>query len=65
MWAEIKRAPNRMLAEMWKQYFEGEGIPSLILPEDGVAQGLRERCPYRVFVPWAKVKVAEEALRKL
>ncbi len=65
MWFEIKRAPNKMAAQMWKDYFEGEGIPSLILPEEGVAQGMRERCPYRVFVPRAKVKVAEESLRKM
>ncbi len=65
MWAEIKRAPNRMMAEMWKDYFEGEGIPSHILPEDGPGQGLRERVPYRVYVPTAKLKVAQESMRKL
>lgn len=65
MWAEVKRAPNRMMAEMWKDYFEGEGIPSHILPEDAVDLGLRETCPYRVYVPTAKVKVAQESLRKL
>lgn len=64
MWAEIKRAPNLMLAEMWKEYFQGEGIPSLILPQT-LGPGPRERAAYRVLVPKAKVKIAQEALRKL
>ncbi len=25
MWLEVKKAPNLMLAEMWKELFEAEG----------------------------------------
>jgi hypothetical protein len=32
MWIEIKKVNNLMLAEMWKELFEGEGIPTRIWP---------------------------------
>ncbi len=31
MWVEFKRAPNLMLAEMWKEVLEGDGLRSRIL----------------------------------
>ena len=53
-----------MLAQMWKEYFEGEGIPSRILPEKGLPIG-QETATYRVCIPEDKKHVAEEVLRKL
>jgi len=53
-----------MLAEMWKEFFEGEGIPTRILPEPGQT-GSKERVAYRVLVSQEKVHVIEEVLRKL
>ena len=64
MWVEIKRANSLMTAEMWKELFEGEGIPTRILPLSGEAPG-RELTPYRVLVPQDKQHVIEEVLRKL
>jgi len=64
MWAEVKRANNLMMAEMWKELFEGEGIPTRILPLSGEAPG-RELTTYRVLVPEDKKHVIEEVLRKL
>ena len=64
MWAEVKKAPNLMLAEMWKELFEGEGIPTRILPVSGEAPG-RELVTYRVLVPEDKKHIIEEVLRKL
>jgi hypothetical protein len=64
MWVEIKQAQNLMIAEMWKELFEGEGIPSRILPAAGEPMG-RELASYRVLVPEDKVHVIEEVLRKL
>ena len=60
----IKKAKNLMIAEMWKEFFEGEGIPTRILPASGGAPG-RELTDYRVFVPQDKKHVIEEVLRKL
>ena len=64
MWVEIKKAKNLMMAEMWKELFEGEGIPTRILPQSGEAPG-RELAIYRVLVPEDKKHVIEEVLRKL
>ena len=64
MWIEIKKVPTLTLAEMWKEYFEGEGIPSRIMPETGLPIG-QENAVYNVFIPQDKKHVAEEVLRKL
>ncbi len=64
MWVEVKKAPNLMLAEMWKDFFEGEGIPSRLLPENGLLIG-QELATYRVLVPDDKKHLVEEMLRKL
>ncbi len=53
-----------MLAEMWKEFFEGEGIPTRIMPESGMPIG-QETATYRVYVPEDKKHVVEEVLRKL
>ena len=64
MWVEIKRAQNLMMAEMWKEVFEGEGIPTRILAANGEPQG-RELAEYRILVPQDKKHVIDEVLRKL
>jgi hypothetical protein len=64
MWVQIKSAPNLMMAEMWKEFFEGEGIPTRILPEGGKLE-MKEASPYKVCVSQEKVHVIEEVLRKL
>ncbi len=64
MWTEIKKAPNLMIAEMWKELFEGEGIPTHILPDAGQPIG-QESATYRILVPEDKKHVIEEVLRKL
>lgn len=64
MWVEVKKAPNLMLAEMWKELFEGEGIPVLLVPQGGGTPD-RELASYRVMVPTDKGHVAEEVLRKI
>ena len=64
MWVEVKKANSLMLAEMWKELFEGEGVPTRILPASGEAPG-RELVTYHVLVPEDKKHVIEEVLRKL
>lgn len=53
-----------MLAEMWKEMIEGEGIPSRIMPESGLPTG-QEAAAYRILVPQDKEHVVSEVLRKL
>ena len=53
-----------MLAEMWKEVLEGEGLPARILPEGDVLDW-SERIPFNIYVPKGREHVAEEILRKL
>ena len=64
MWIEIKRAQNLMTAEMWKELFEGEGVPTRILPAAGEVMG-QELATYLILVPEDKEHVIAEVLRKL
>jgi len=53
-----------MLAEMWKEFFEGEGIPTRILP-DAEKLEMKESVPYKIYVSQERLHVVEEVLRKL
>ena len=53
-----------MVAEMWKEFFEGEGIPCRILPDHkSPAEG--GFAAYDVLIPKEKDHVVAEILRKL
>jgi len=64
MWVQVKSAPNLMIAEMWKEFFEGEGIPTRILPDSGKLE-MSESSSYKIYVSQERVHVIEEVLRKL
>ncbi len=64
MWVEIRKAKSLMIAETWKELFEGEGIPTRIIPDAGQPMG-KETATYRILVPEDKQHVIEEVLRKL
>ena len=64
MWVEIKKTPNLMLAEMWKEAFEGEGVPTRLMPATGLPVG-QEFTEYSVLIPADKEHIIKEVLRKL
>ncbi len=64
MWVDYKKAPNLMIAEMWKDVLEGDGLPTKLLPEEDIMMW-GERVAYRVLVPKGREHVADEILRKL
>ena len=64
MWIEIKKANSLMVAEMWKECFEGEGIPTRIMPVSGLPTG-QEFAVYSILVPSDKEHVIKDILRKL
>ncbi|HUV75072.1 MAG TPA: hypothetical protein VMW00_00260 [Dehalococcoidales bacterium] len=64
MWVEVKKAKSLMLAETWKELFEGEGIPTRIMPVSGLPMG-QELADYSILVPRDKEHVIKEVLRKL
>ena len=64
MWVEVKQARSLMMAQRWKELFEGEGIPTRILPPSGEPRD-REMATYSILVPKDKEHVIQEVLRKL
>jgi hypothetical protein len=64
MWVQVKSAPNLMIAEMWKEFFEGEGIPTRLLPDADKLE-MKESAPYKIYVSQERLHVIEEVLRKL
>jgi hypothetical protein len=64
MWVEIKKANSLVIAEMWKECFEGEGIPTRIMPARGLPIG-QEITEYTILVPQDKEHVIKDILRKL
>jgi hypothetical protein len=64
MWVEVKKANSLAIAEMWKECFEGEGIPTRIMPEVGLPMG-QELTAYSILVPKDKEHVIKDVLRKL
>lgn len=64
MWTDYKNVPNLMIAEMWKNVLEGDGLPTKILPIDEIIYW-GERVEYRVLVPKGREHVADEIIRKL
>ncbi len=53
-----------MIAEMWKDLLEGDGLPTKILPVGDILTW-GERVPVRVLVPKGREHVADEILRKV
>ena len=64
MWVDYMKVPNLILAEMWKQILEGEGLPTRLLPE-GDIRSWGEKVPFRIMVPRGREHVADEIIRKL
>ena len=62
MWVEFKTVRNLITAEMWKELFEAEGIPTRILPE---GSEVGEKAKYKVLVPELKKHLIEDILRKI
>jgi hypothetical protein len=63
MWVEVKTASCLIIAEMWKEFFEAEGIPTrLLVHPDSKTVG--ESATYRVLIPEEKDHVVREILRK-
>ena len=58
------KAPDLIIAEMWKELLEGEGLPTQLLPEGDILDW-GEKVPYRIMVPRGREHVADEILRKL
>ena len=63
-WSPYKTAPNLLIAEMWKELFEAEGLPARILPE-GEIRSWSHTSRFIVYIPRGREHVAQEILRKV
>ena len=64
MWIDYKKLSNLQIAEMWRDLFEGEGLPVKIVPVGNILDW-NEKSDYRLLVPKGREHVADEILRKL
>lgn len=64
MWAKLMDAKNAYLAETWKELFNAEALTVRIVPASGWPDAAElER--HEIYVPWGKLHVAQEILRKI
>ena len=64
MWIEYKRVDSLIIAEMWKDVLEGDGLPTKLLPVADICSWA-EQVPFVVLVPKGREHVADEILRKI
>lgn len=64
MWVDYMKAPNLIMAEMWKIILQGEGLPTQLLPEGDILNW-GEQVAFRIMVPRGREHVADEIIRKL
>lgn len=64
MWAEFLRAPNRYIAETWRELLFAEGVSVRLVTETERA-GEGDFAPVMLYVPDSKTHVAREILRKV
>ena len=64
MLVEFKRVSNLITAEIWKDLFEGEGLPTKLLPDSEILDW-SEKSAFVIYVPKGREHVAEEIMRKI
>ena len=64
MWVDYKIASNLFLAQIWKDLFESEGLPTRLIPENGINEW-RVMTSFRILVPKGREHVADEILMKI
>jgi hypothetical protein len=63
MWAKLMETKNGYTAEIWKELFNNCALSVRVIPKSGLPQtSLLEPCD--IYVPWGKVHVAAEIIRK-
>ena len=64
MWVPIKKVNSQIVAEMWKDALEAEGLPCRILPEQEISKW-SETGSFVLYLPKGREHVGEEIVRKL
>ena len=64
MWVKLMETKNAYAAEIWKELLNAEALSVRIVPASGWANAA-EMEPHEIYVPWGKLHVAKEILRKI
>ncbi len=64
MWAKLMETKNAYTAEVWKELFNAAALSVLVVPASGWREAA-ELEPHTLYVPWGKLHVAQEILRKI
>ena len=64
MWAKFMDTKNAYTAEIWKELLYGEALSVRVVPASGWANAA-DLEPHAIYVPWGKLHVAAEILRKI
>jgi hypothetical protein len=64
MWAKLMETKNAYTAELWTELLNAEALSVQVVPASGWANGA-ELEAQEIYVPWGKLHVAQEILRKI
>jgi hypothetical protein len=64
MWSKLMETKNAYAADIWKELLNAEALSVRIVPASGWANAA-EMEPHEIYVPWGKLHVAKEILRKI
>jgi len=64
MWVKLIETRNAYAAEIWKELLNAEALSVRVVPASGWANAA-ELEPHEVYVPWGKLHVAQEIMRKI
>ena len=64
MWVKLMTVQNAYVAEMWRGLFYAEALAVRIVPVTGSGNA-SELGPHDIYVPWGKLHVAQEIIRKI
>ena len=64
MWMKLMETKNAYTAEMWKELFNAEALVVRVVPTLG-GPDAAELVPHEIYVPWGKLHIAQEIMRKI
>lgn len=64
MWAKLMETKNGYTAEVWKELFNACALSVRVMPQSGKLVADSELEPCDIYVPWGKMHVAVEIIRK-
>lgn len=63
MWAKFMETKNGYTAQVWKELFNACAVSVRVVPKSGFGP-VSDMEPCDIYVPWGKVHVAAEIVRK-